>query len=194
MSFEEALQVGLIGEGLCAAWWQAFGWHILPAYEIEADSGKEPRLFMATQERLITPDMLCIKGDKACWAEAKTKSAFTWHRKTETFQTGIDRRHWRDYLKVSESQSFPMWLMFVHRAGQVAKNTPPGMESPSGLYAQDIVKLRATIDHEHANYGPSGMVYWRESAFKRLCDYEELVRIARGLREGRMPELEAVHA
>ena len=70
MSFEDALEVGRIGEGLIAAWWQAQGWHVLPAYETEANSGKGPRLYMATQERLITPDMMCIKGARAVELDA----------------------------------------------------------------------------------------------------------------------------
>jgi len=173
MSFDESLQAGRLGEGMIARWWQTRGWNVLPAYEVEVDSGKGPRLFCATREQLITPDMLIFKGTRVYWVEAKTKSAFTWHRLTSTWQTGIDRRHWRDYLRVADETAFPVWLMFLHSPGDQAKDTPEGLISPSGLYAQEIHRLQKSVDHEHDAHGPSGMVYWREDTLKRVCSYEE---------------------
>ena len=67
-----------------------------------------------------------------------------------------------------------MWLMFLHKEGNSAKDTPSGMISPSGLYSQEIGKLKDTIDHEHKNHGPSGMVYWRESSLIKICEYGEV--------------------
>lgn len=174
MSFDESLREGLLGEGLITRWLNSRGWNVLPAYEIEVQSGKGPRLFSAQRGKLIAPDLLVFNGSEFYWVEAKTKSAFTWHRNTETFQTGIDRRHWLDYLAVSETTGFPVWLMFLHRPGSSAKDTPLGKVSPSGLYGQVIDRLLDTIDHEHANHGPSGMVYWRENALRKICEYEQV--------------------
>ena len=172
VSFDESLREGLLGEGLITRWLNSRGWNVLPAYEIEVQSGKGPRLFSAKLGKLIAPDLLVFNESGFYWVEAKTKSAFTWHRITKTFQTGIDRRHWLDYIQVGQTTGVPVWLMFLHRPGSYAKDTPDGMVSPSGLYGQEIDKLRDTIDHEHANHGPSGMVYWQESALKKICEYE----------------------
>ena len=178
VSFDEHLREGLLGEGLITRWLNGRGWDVLPAYEIETQTGKGPRLFSAKLGKLIAPDLLVFKDSSFYWVEAKTKSAFTWHRITETFQTGIDRRHWLDYLAVGETTGLPVWLLFLHRPGSSAKDTPAGMESPSGLYGQVIDILKETIDHEHANHGPSGMVYWQENTLKKICEYEQMMCVA----------------
>lgn len=176
MSFDKSLREGLLGEGLITRWLTSRGWNVLPAYEIELQSGKGPRLFSAKLGTLIAPDLLVFNESGFYWVEAKTKSAFTWHRITETFQTGIDRRHWLDYLAVRETTGVPVWLMFLHRPGSHAKDTPDGKDSPSGLYGQEVGILRETIDHEHANHGASGMVYWKESELLKVCEYEQVSR------------------
>lgn len=164
-----------MGESIIAKWLNRCGWNVLPAYEVETHSGKGPRLFTVERGKLITPDMLIFKNRNIRWIEAKTKSAFTWHRISESFQTGIDRRHWQSYISVSEVTPFPVWLLFLHEPGQNAKDTPAGMKSPSGLYGQEITKLCENVDHEHKNHGRSGMVYWRESVLLKLCTYEEVI-------------------
>ena len=174
MTFAEALQVGLLGEGQIARWFNSRGWDVLPAYEVQTDSGKGPRLFTANYGNLITPDLLVFNDSQILWVEAKTKSAFTWHRITESFQTGIDSRHWRDYLTVNEVTPFPLWILFLHKPGSRAKDTPRDKISPTGLYGQEIGKLQQTVDHEHENHGPSGMVYWQETALRKLCEYKAL--------------------
>jgi hypothetical protein len=171
MSFKDNLATGMLGEGLIAKWLQAKGWNVLPAYEIEIASGKGPRLYLATKEQFITPDLLVFRSSEIRWVEAKTKSAFTWHRISESWQTGIDLRHWRDYIKVGERTSFPLWLMFLHKPGNVAKDTPEGKISPHGIFGQEIEALKESIDHEDARWGPSGMVYWKVEALARFGDY-----------------------
>lgn len=176
MSFEKSLKSGLIGEGIIAMWLNANGYDVLPAYEIEVSSGKGPRLFTSAHGRLITPDMLVFKDDVICWIEAKTKSAFTWHRKTKSFQTGIDLKYWNDYLKVREYMGFNLNLFFLHKSGSVAKDTPNHKTSPSGLYYGEITDLQKTIDHTFNGYGSYGMVYWKESDLIKLCDYDEMIQ------------------
>ena len=102
MSFEHSLREGLLGESIIVRWLNRQGCHVLPANEIEQSHGKGPRLYTA-KEQLISPDLLCWNGREQFWIEAKTKSAFTWHRLSETWQTGIDRRHWHHYQRVEET-------------------------------------------------------------------------------------------
>lgn len=104
------------------------------------------------------------------WVEAKTKTAFTWYRKTKTWQTGIDKRHWEEYKQVADGVDIPVWLLFLHRVGNTAKDTPEGMKSPSGLFGNNIVKLQATVDHISSKWGTSGMVYWDIASLVLLVD------------------------
>lgn len=177
-SFNDTLHTGLIGESLIARWLNARRWNVLPAYQVEVDNGKGPRFYTATAGALVTPDMLAIRDGQVWWVEAKTKSAFTWHRLTETWQTGIDRRHWLEYLKVREITPFPIWLLFLHRPDKAAKDTPSGKISPSGLYGQEIGYLCEHVDHEHENHGPTGMVYWQEQSLTKIATYREVVDAA----------------
>jgi hypothetical protein len=82
-----------------------------------------------------------------------------------------------DYLRVSETTSFPLHLFFLHKPDLLAKDTPNGMRSPSGLYGEDITKLRNKIDHESDRHGTSGMVYWKEESLKKYGEYEDIIKI-----------------
>lgn len=172
-TFSSRLQDGLLGEGKISKWLIGRGFNVLPAYEIEQSSGKGPRLFTGNGN-LICPDLLCFKVGKVVWIEAKSKSAFTWYRKTKTWQTGIDRKHWNHYQEVAKQSPWDVWLLFLHRPGALAKDTPDGMESPTGLYGNSIQKLIHCIDHEHENWGPSGMVYWSIENLLLLADYNSV--------------------
>ncbi len=167
MSFEVQLKTGMLGEGEISRWFMQRGWSVLPAYEIEQSHGKGPRLFQSSGQ-LISPDLLVFKEESVYWVEAKTKSSFTWHRASRTWQTGIDRRHWLHYVEVERRTPFPVWILFLHRFGQSAKDTPDGMISPHGLFGNTVEYLLPNIHHEHANHGPSGMVYWTVDSLKKI--------------------------
>jgi hypothetical protein len=173
MSFAQTLQIGLAGEGRISRWLNKRGLTVLPAYEVELNHGKGPRLF-APGRKLICPDLLAFNAEKIIWFEAKTKTAFTWHRLTGSWQTGIDLRHWKEYLAVNVVTPFPVWLLFLHEANGSAKDTPVGLVSPSGLFGNEIGVLARAVDHESQNHGPSGMVYWRISALKKIAGINEI--------------------
>lgn len=170
VSFTEQLQVGLQGEGEISSWFVRRGYAVLPAYEVELQHGKGPRLFCANGP-LIAPDLLVFNARKTLWIEAKTKSAFTWHRISRTWQTGLDKRHWLDYLKIAQTTPFAIWILFLHKPNGTAKDTPLGMVSPVGLYGNTIESLNQFVDHEHENHGPSGMVYWKIQSLRKIADY-----------------------
>jgi hypothetical protein len=170
VSFNDRLKTGLLGEDEISRWFIRKSFQVLPAYQIEVNHGKGPRLF-TPDGQFISPDLLIFNSKKILWIEAKTKSAFTWHRQSNTFQTGIDRRHWNHYLEVEKRTPFPVWILFLHRQGCIAKDTPAGMESPSGLFGNSVPELNRTIHHQHDNWGPSGMVYWTVNALKKLADF-----------------------
>lgn len=172
MSFKQALATGLQGESIITKWLNVRGFSVLPAYEVAENAFKGPRLFTPAGA-LISPDLLCLKKDKIIWIEAKTKSSFTWYRIKEQWQTGIDLRHWEEYQEVAKTTDIPVWLVFLHKPGGRAVDTPGGMVSPVGLFGNEIAFLVRTVDHTSKNHGRSGMVYWGIDSLKKIADVVE---------------------
>lgn len=156
MNFADQLRYGQAGESAIAHWLRSRGNTVLPVYEKIIDSGKGPQLFLPDGESLIAPDMFVFKTADAWWVEAKHKTAFTWYRIGQRFETGIDLRHYHDYLRVDDLTPWPVWLLFLHRGGQ-AKDSPP---SPSGLFGNTLAYLRHHESHRSDKHGRTGMVYW----------------------------------
>jgi len=179
--FEEKLRQGRLAESLIARWLVRRGFNLLPAYDITDGNRKGPRVFSA-QGHLVAPDLLAFRlfegAETVRWCEAKSKAAFTWHRMSSTYQDGIDKRYWLDYLTLRERMPWHLWLLFLHGPGQVAKDNPEGMVPPTGLFGGEIKRLAGCIHHESDRWGKGGMVYWRCSdltvAGKPLATYEEV--------------------
>lgn len=165
MSFAQSLEYGVAGESAIARWLRHCGYSVLPVYEKIIDTGKGPQLY-APNTRLIAPDLLVFRGERVRWIEAKHKTAFSWHRKTERWVTGIDLRHYRDYCEVDDTSPWPVWLLFLHDGGQ-AKDSPP--DSPSGLFGNALTYLREHENHRHENWGSGGMVYWAIGDLKLMA-------------------------
>lgn len=177
VKFAEQLHFGKIGEGRIAQWLMARGHSVLPVYEKELHTGKGPVLY-STSAQLIAPDMLCYRGQDVKWVEAKTKSSFTWHRLSQRWVTGIDLRHYQDYLTVAASSPWAIWLLFLHLDSRGAKDTPPELigKSPVGLFGNDLALLSRCENHRHENWGNSGMVYWAHDVLRLLADIDEIPR------------------
>ena len=169
-NFEYKLKKGKIGESLIANWLKTKGFNILPVYEIEKDQYKGPAVYACDGSNIVAPDLLAFKKNKIVWFEAKHKEAFTWYRKKAVFNTGIDIRHYKEYLRINKLTDWPVWLLFLHRGGQ-AKDSP---KSPSGLYGGELGYLSRNICHESNRYGNSGMVYWKLETLKKLANYKDI--------------------
>jgi hypothetical protein len=174
-TFRQKLAFGKTGESLIANWLKWKGYSILPVYEKEVNAGKGPQVF-TLGGGLIAPDLLAFSDDpaKVWWVEAKHKSAFSWHRKTQRWVTGIDLRHYENYLELQERSPWPIWLLFLHRAGR-AKDTPEGMTCPTGLYGGNLGRLCKMENHRHGNWGRGGMVYWAESVLAKIAELGEVL-------------------
>jgi hypothetical protein len=174
-SFESSLKFGQLGENVIAQWLrQKLGYTVLPVYEKEGGDFKGPRLFTPT-EGLIAPDMWAYRREKGntkdsmLWVEAKHKSGFDWNYKYQRLVTGIDLRHYCDYLTIADTspRGMDFWLFFLQRGGRTKNSTTA---TPAGLYFNSIHTLRKTESHRH-----SGMVYWAENAFVRIAELEEVI-------------------
>ena len=176
--FKESLQVGKMGESLIANWLRQRGNFVLPVYET-TEEFKGPRLFTPAgydQKELIAPDMIAFQPHQNRFQaiEAKHKETFTWHRKSQNWQTGIDSNHWVDYLQIQESAGWDIWLLFLHRGGR-DKHT--NEQSPSGLFGEKINTLKCKIHHTCPldKMGAGGMVFWNCQDLKQLATMAELI-------------------
>jgi len=171
VNFAETLEHGQAGETFIACWLKKHGYSILPIYEKIFDTGKGPQIYTPTCE-LIAPDLLVYRGDKVLWVEAKRKTAFSWHRATECWVTGIDLRHYHDYCTVADSAPWPVWLLFLHEGGQ-AKDSPAS--SPAGLFGNTLDYLRQHENHRHESGGHAGMVYWSIDHLRLMAELADVI-------------------
>ena len=167
-NFADNLSYGQVGESLIARWLRGRGWSVLPVYDIEVQTGKGPRVF-APSGQWAAPDMLVYKANNALWIEAKHKNAFSWHRNTKQFTTGIDLRHYEHYCAIADQSPWPVWLLFLQRGGQ-AKDSPP---SPPGLFGNKLGILRKKESHRSTKWGTSGMVYWALPTLRLLAGVDD---------------------
>lgn len=181
-TFHENLQFGKAAESAIANYLRRQGNSILPVYEVLEGNYKGPRLFSLNND-LVAPDMLGFNKNRVYWVEAKNKSVFSWHRKSEKWVTGIDKCHWIDYLKIKEQHNIALWIMFLHmnaipRQGDIEKGCPH--ECPIGLFGGEIDALEKVRSHWHPNWGKRGMgmVYWAHENLQKIatadCFIEEV--------------------
>lgn len=170
--FAKQLAFGKTGESIIAQWLRRRGFSVLPVYEKEQGEYKGPAVY-AIDAQLIAPDMLAFQPTgKTLWIEAKTKSAFTLHRMTGHWLTGIDLRNYEDYLQVQDVSPWPIWLLFLQLEGQ-AKDSPSGC--PTGLFGNSIAYLSQHEHHRHPNGGHGGMVYWHVSTLRFITSLASLL-------------------
>lgn len=170
MTFEKMLEKGQAGESAISRWLRRRGCVVMPVYEKIMDTGKGPQLFLP-KGQCVAPDLFVFKDMGAWWVEAKHKEAFSWHRISGRWVTGIDLHHYEQYLLVDEITPWPVWLLFLHRGGQ-AKDSPPN--SPIGLFGQTLGFLRNNENHRSDKWGAHGMVYWSRENLKLIAPIEDL--------------------
>jgi hypothetical protein len=174
--FEKTLAFGQVGESVISRWLQGRGHAVFPAYQVEINSGKGPQLFAASGD-LVLPDLLTFRAGKVHWFEAKHKTCFTWHRRSQRWTTGIDLRHYGEYQEVAARTGLPVWLLFYHPKPEPSEaDTLHGCPArcPVGLFGNDIAVLATCESHRSGRHGKSGMVYWAHDALRLLAHVQEL--------------------
>jgi hypothetical protein len=159
-----------MGESRIATWLMRRGYSVLPVYEKEINTGKGPQLF-SLDKKLIAPDMLAFRGDTVKWIEAKHKSVFSWHRISKKWVTGIDLKHYQDYLQVALRSPWPVWLLFLHEK-DYTDEWPHNC--PTGLYGHELLYLADHENHRHSNWGKGGMVYWAHETLQMFCSLKHM--------------------
>lgn len=189
MSFAENLRTGRATESLIAKWLMARGAAVMPAYEIELKTGKGPQVFTSAAS-FVAPDLLVFNDHGIQWVEAKHKTVFTWHRMSQQWTTGIDLRHYADYLRVTQQTKLSVWLLFFHDTEQPAgRDVAHGCPDtcPTGLFGGDLFNL---VEHEshrtrpldtfrkgEKGHGHSGMVYWSVNSLRKIASREDVIRM-----------------
>jgi hypothetical protein len=187
-NFNAAYAYGKIAESQIARWlMRVYGYHLLPAYEIETHSGKGPRLLGPWGE-LIAPDLLAIQFNRMKvlmqWYEIKHKERFSWFRKGGgRWQTGIDLRHFEDYIKVQEQTGIEVFLLFLHRSSIPSKDDlEQGSEKvcPTGLFGGSLYDLMHNWDHKDS-YDKKNrsfpMVYWNDKDLQHIATLDDFMAV-----------------
>jgi hypothetical protein len=182
--FARTLEEGLVGESIIAKYLRGKGHFILPVYEVMGGKFEGPRLLTPT-DQLIAPDMFVFtagglkvgKKGGVFWVEAKTKTGFTRLRMPNRdelegiYQTGIDKHHYDQYIRVVDETGWDVILLFYHKGGY-AKDSGP--ETPSGLFGGSLSRLRDVIDHSSDKWGKGGMVYWNIYDLRPIATVEQV--------------------
>lgn len=175
--FKKQLRFGKLGESKISSWVRSRGSYVLPAYEIEQQTGKGPRIFAPYGKEYISPDLLVFSHDGVSWIEAKHKTVFTWHRITQRWTTGIDRNHFHGYMQLADEWPWAIWLLFLHESATPDDrdiNAGCPESCPVGLFGNELFYLSENINHEHDNWGKYGMVYWEHEKLKLIATLEEV--------------------
>lgn len=155
------------------------GHTVLPVYDVPLHTGKGPQL-LTPGRSLVAPDNLVFLrsqgpgGAPIIWAEVKAKDGFAWYRKTATWQTGIDARHFDHYVKVESVTRHPVWLLFVQR-GNRTKDQPLDKHQPAGVFVGKLSALAGTFSHRHQIRGTE-LIFWPIGALTLWASLEDVER------------------
>ncbi len=155
------------------------------ALKKEGLDGKAPSIYVPNRiTPLVSPDLLTVKTDydqtvlqstfwdfPFLWAEVKGKNEFTFYRRKDRWQTGIDKRHYEHYVEVQTLTRIPAWLFFFQPEDTPKPQREPIPEKhlpmPRGLYACPISQ-KYSDEWEH-------MVYWGICELQQVATVEEVL-------------------
>ncbi len=176
-TFSENLTFGQIAESKIVKWITRKDVDVLPVYDIKAVGLKGPRL-LTKAGGVVIPDLLAIAPDKSfSWIETKHKTCFSWHRISESWVTGIDFHHYREYQRIRDRTGVPVYLLFLHPTSQPSESDLRHgcpIACPTGLFSGEIDTLKTTFNHVSANHGRHGMIYWSHDNLDLVATIEEV--------------------
>lgn len=145
---------GREGEQRVAAWLQARGWYIIPAYDYGGPDGDFAPKLQGSHDGIVLPDLGMTRNGQLKWAEVKAKWAPTFTVKTQTVDHGIGYRSWRHYLRFQLETGCHVWLFILE-------------ESTQTLLAESLEQLGEGRHYDGDEMDPGGMVFWQRDAFGR---------------------------
>lgn len=121
-----------------------------------------------------TPDIQVFQGDERVFVESKRMTGFTRHRKSSTWQIGIDKAKLMEYRFLQERLDQKIDLYFIVEGKKV---TGTDQIYDSGIYRMNVDE---DIHHEwtmYANNRSTLMVYWTEDKLTKLAEYDEVMSL-----------------
>lgn len=122
-SFEEKLAFGKEGEHEVGEYFMKLGYSLLPLYQFTEDIA--PKIYSEV-ETIISPDIFISGKEKAFWVEVKTKNR--WINYNRIRETGLNKRHYDEYIKIRHNTKLPVYVVFNHKD-----------DNPTGFYFIDII-------------------------------------------------------
>jgi hypothetical protein len=168
-SFEESLLQGVEGEKQAALELAKIGVSIMPLFQF--GMGKEAPFVLTEERKHIAPDLMCYKDRKAFFVEVKTKMQWVkvlWCEKTKkkVYETGINKRHFDEYLEIKKITGIPVFLCFKHEE-----------ESPTGFYFVEI----STPSRHWNGFSPAGSYVMPAMVFYKMEDLLSIEGLKRKL-------------
>jgi hypothetical protein len=144
---------GRSGEKIVARLLQRRGWFVVPSYDYSGEDGDKAPIMQGTTQSFVIPDLDVAQAGRRIWVEVKTKACANLHRKTKTYEHGIDLRHYQHYCRVQEETATPVWLfVFEEQSGYVLAASLTQLGAPR-VYAGDKM-------------GRDGMAFFARNKFK----------------------------
>lgn len=171
--FDEQMADAKKYEKAMAQWFRKNGFTIFPACDYLPEN-KGPRV-LSSNRSTVSPDLLVWKGKDALWMEIKSKSSFTWHRRTGCWQTGIDWKYYVEYKSVHKDSPWPVHLVFLQLGKP--RHDDRGRLQPSGLYYNSLDVLGEPGIGRTYNPGQrGGMIYWKIDHLIKLAELHEVLQ------------------
>lgn len=170
-SFKDFLKFGEDGEKEVAIQLIEKGINIMPLYQF-TNKDKTPVL-LTKNTQIIAPDLICYYKNKSFFVEVKTKNK--WVVSKNYIETGLDYKHYLEYLKIKETTGLPVYLFFNHIN-----------EKPNGIFYVEISKNNRYWDGTI----PNGIKYYTEMIFYKFDVLKEINTIFKNNINGKQLELQ----
>lgn len=174
-SFEKKLEWGEEGETQICKWLNTFDeFSVMRVWaKVQGNLQTAPKIKIDGQY-YSTPDIQVFQGKKRIFVESKRMTGFTFFRKTQTWQIGIDKAKLMEYRFLQEQLDQQIDLYFIVEGKKVVGTD---QLHDSGIYRMNV---SAEIDHEWNMWSDNRqtlMVYWNEDQLTKLAEYDEVMSL-----------------
>lgn len=143
------------GELLVRSLLQQEGYYVIPSFDYCGENGDHAPSAQSLVDKVILPDLDCIKDGYRMWAEVKTKEAATFTRITGQWEHGIPLSHWEAYRIIQDKTGNKVWLYIFEKTSGCVLRAP-------------IDDLRLEVRLYHGDkMSRGGMAFFPRGAFEK---------------------------
>ena len=158
--FDDRLNFGVEGEDFAAAWARRLGFSVLPHQPCPPNGKGGPRILTPHHGELVAPDLPLWREGVPLLLEVKRKAAFTLHRATGAWVTGVEASYFEQYCRVWDVTGVRTFLGFVH-------DDDPAQLTLGG----EVWQLAQRVHHQYPETGDSRMLYWDRRRLVNLAEH-----------------------